>query len=56
MGPWNAVKGRFYEAHGETHSIRRVSRTESGSPATGSARIHLQEQAEILDRALADLG
>ncbi len=52
MGPWNSVKGRLYEAHGDTHSIRRVSRTESGSPATGSARIHLQEQAEILDRAL----
>ncbi len=51
MGAWNSVKGRLYEAHGDTHSIRRVSRTESGSPATGSAAIHKQEQAEILDRA-----
>lgn len=51
MGAWNSVKGRLYEAHGDTHSIRRVSRTESGSPATGSAAIHKQEQAELLDRA-----
>ncbi len=51
MGAWNAVKGRLYERHGETHSIRRTSRTESGSPATGSNGIHRQEQAELLERA-----
>jgi len=53
MGAWNSVKGRLYEAHGDTHSIRRVSRTESGSPATGSAAIHKQEQAELLNRAFS---
>ncbi len=53
MGPWNSVKGRLYERHGKTHQIRRVSRTESGSPATGSAAIHKQEQAELLDRAFS---
>ena len=52
MGAWNFVKGRFYEAHEETHLIRRMSRYESGSPATGSAKIHAQEQAALLDRAL----
>ncbi len=51
MGGWNAVKGRFYEAHGDTHQIRRVSRPESGSPATGSAAVHAWEQAELLRRA-----
>jgi 2-oxoglutarate dehydrogenase E1 component len=51
MGAWNSVKGRLYEAHGDTHRIRRVSRTESGSPATGSRAIHLQEQAALLERA-----
>ncbi len=51
MGAWNSVKGRLYEAHGATHTIRRVSRTESGSPATGSRAIHLQEQAALLQRA-----
>ena len=55
MGPWNFVKGRFYEAHGETHRIHRVSRTESGSPATGSNAVHHQEQAQLLDEAFAPL-
>ncbi len=56
MGAWNAVKGRLYEIHGDTHTIRRVSRHESGSPATGSAAIHRQEQAELLDRAFTGIG
>ncbi|MFP4513579.1 MAG: multifunctional oxoglutarate decarboxylase/oxoglutarate dehydrogenase thiamine pyrophosphate-binding subunit/dihydrolipoyllysine-residue succinyltransferase subunit [Acidimicrobiales bacterium] len=55
MGAWNFVKGRLYEAHQDTHSIRRVSRRESGSPATGSATIHAQEQELILAAAVADL-
>jgi 2-oxoglutarate dehydrogenase E1 component len=55
MGAWNSVKGRLYEAHGETHRIRRVSRPESGSPATGSMAIHRQEQAELLQRAFGGL-
>ena len=52
MGAWNAVKGRLYEAHGDDRSIRRVSRSESGSPAGGSTRVHAQEQEEILERAV----
>ncbi|MDH3754475.1 MAG: multifunctional oxoglutarate decarboxylase/oxoglutarate dehydrogenase thiamine pyrophosphate-binding subunit/dihydrolipoyllysine-residue succinyltransferase subunit [Acidimicrobiia bacterium] len=52
MGSWNFVKGRFYEAHELTHRISRISRYESGSPATGSAKIHAQEQGQIIDRAL----
>jgi 2-oxoglutarate dehydrogenase E1 component len=55
MGPWNFVKGRLYERFEDTHRIRRISRYESGSPATGSATIHAQEQAELLERALAGL-
>ncbi|MXW61036.1 MAG: multifunctional oxoglutarate decarboxylase/oxoglutarate dehydrogenase thiamine pyrophosphate-binding subunit/dihydrolipoyllysine-residue succinyltransferase subunit, partial [Acidimicrobiaceae bacterium] len=53
MGPWNAIKGRLYEAHENTHSIRRVSRFESGSPACGSAKVHAQEHAELLRTALS---
>jgi len=52
MGPWNAIKGRLYESHEQTHRIRRVSRFESGSPACGSAKVHAQEHAELLSRAL----
>jgi 2-oxoglutarate dehydrogenase E1 component len=55
MGPWNSVKGRLYEAHGDTYSITRVSRAESGSPASGVLAIHQQEQNELLERILADL-
>jgi 2-oxoglutarate dehydrogenase E1 component len=52
MGPWNAVKGRLYEAHGDRHTIKRVSRAESGSPAVGSLAVHKQEQAALIDAAL----
>ncbi len=51
MGAWNSVKGRLYESHGDSHRIRRVSRPESGSPATGALAIHRQEQDELLQRA-----
>ena len=52
MGAWNEVKGRLYETHERTHRIRRVSRPESGSPAGGTARVHAQEQQELLDAAV----
>jgi 2-oxoglutarate dehydrogenase E1 component len=56
MGPWNGIKGRLYEAlEGQGYEIRRVSRVGSGSPATGSALIHRQEQAEILEAAFGAL-
>ncbi len=53
MGAWNFVKGRLYERFDDTHSIHRVSRYESGSPATGSHAVHAQEQAQLLAAALA---
>jgi 2-oxoglutarate dehydrogenase E1 component len=52
MGAWNFVKGRLYEHHGEDYRITRMSRPESGSPATGSNSIHQQEQAELLQRVI----
>ncbi|MBX7070747.1 MAG: multifunctional oxoglutarate decarboxylase/oxoglutarate dehydrogenase thiamine pyrophosphate-binding subunit/dihydrolipoyllysine-residue succinyltransferase subunit, partial [Microthrixaceae bacterium] len=55
MGPWNGIKGRLFEAHGDRCEIRRISRSDSGSPATGKAAIHAQEQREILDKAFAPL-
>ena len=55
MGPWNGIKGRLFEAHGDVYEIRRVSRSDSGSPATGKAAIHAQEQAEILEAAFSPL-
>jgi 2-oxoglutarate dehydrogenase complex dehydrogenase (E1) component-like enzyme len=52
MGPWGFVKGRLYEDLGDRFEIKRVSRFESGSPATGSKAIHDQEQELLLDKAL----
>jgi 2-oxoglutarate decarboxylase len=52
MGPWNHIKGRLYEAHEDTHGIRRVSRQESASPATGVLAIHQAEQRDLFDSAL----
>ncbi len=52
MGPWNFASRRLYEGFGDSHKIQRVSRFESGSPATGSNAIHKQEQAMIIDKAL----
>jgi multifunctional 2-oxoglutarate metabolism enzyme len=52
MGAWTFVRGRLYDRFGESHSIRRVSRYESGSPAAGSHAVHNQEQAALLASAL----
>jgi 2-oxoglutarate dehydrogenase E1 component len=53
MGAWNFVKGKFFEPYDDTHKVERISRYESGSPATGSAKVHAQEQAELIDRVLS---
>ena len=55
MGPWNSVKGRLYEALGDRYTIRRISRPDEASPATGSHAIHAQEQNMILAAAFAPL-
>jgi 2-oxoglutarate dehydrogenase E1 component len=52
MGAWSFARGRLYEHFEHSHKIRRVSRYESGSPATGSHTVHAQEQAQLLESAL----
>ena len=54
MGAWNHIKGRLYEAHENTHHIRRVSRQESASPATGNLSIHKAELHDLMESALGD--
>jgi 2-oxoglutarate dehydrogenase E1 component len=54
MGAWNHIKGRLYEAHENTHQIRRVSRQESASPATGNLSIHKAELHDLMESALGD--
>ncbi|MGV3760744.1 MAG: multifunctional oxoglutarate decarboxylase/oxoglutarate dehydrogenase thiamine pyrophosphate-binding subunit/dihydrolipoyllysine-residue succinyltransferase subunit [Actinomycetota bacterium] len=52
MGAWGFARGRLHDAFGDTHRVRRISRPESGSPATGSHTIHQQEQAALLEEAV----
>jgi predicted alpha/beta-hydrolase family hydrolase len=53
MGAWAFAQDRLAERFAESHTVLRVSRYESGSPATGSHTIHVQEQEAILDAALS---
>jgi 2-oxoglutarate dehydrogenase complex dehydrogenase (E1) component-like enzyme len=48
MGPWNSVKGYLYDDLGSSRRIKRISRSDEASPATGSRAIHVQEQNMIL--------
>jgi 2-oxoglutarate dehydrogenase E1 component len=52
MGPRTFVAERLGPLVPEGVEFRQVSRVGSGSPATGSHTIHVQEQQDILDRAL----
>ncbi|MCY4037344.1 MAG: multifunctional oxoglutarate decarboxylase/oxoglutarate dehydrogenase thiamine pyrophosphate-binding subunit/dihydrolipoyllysine-residue succinyltransferase subunit, partial [bacterium] len=55
MGPWNYVKGHLHEAFSDRGEILRASRSESSSPATGSAGVHAQEQTELIALTFASL-
>jgi multifunctional 2-oxoglutarate metabolism enzyme len=53
MGAWGFVRGRLEQLLGGDYQLDHVSRTESGSPAAGSAAMHALEQADLMDRALS---
>lgn len=55
MGPWNYAKGHLHDAFADRFDIVRASRTESSSPATGSAAVHVQEQSELIARTIATM-
>jgi multifunctional 2-oxoglutarate metabolism enzyme len=52
MGAWSFVHGRLHASLPERLSLRHVSRSESASPAIGSAALHQLEQADLLRRAI----
>jgi 2-oxoglutarate dehydrogenase E1 component len=56
MGAWHFVDRRIDRALGmidvKAKRPTYVGRPESASPATGSARTHLKEQTDLVDRAL----
>src|SRR5947209_16605283 len=55
MGPWPFVHSRLHRLLRDDFTLRHVSRVESASPATGSATLSGQEQAELLQKTLADV-
>ncbi len=56
MGAWHFADRRIERAlAGANVKAKRpvyIGRPEAASPATGSARTHLKEQADLVDRAL----
>jgi 2-oxoglutarate decarboxylase len=52
MGAWSFVHARLHAALPPRLRLRHVSRSESASPAIGSAALHQLEQADLLQRAV----
>ena len=55
MGAWPFAHQRLHRLLREDYTLRHAARPESGSPATGSGKVHEQEQRQLLDAAFADL-
>ncbi len=56
MGPWPWIDARLRDLVGDSMRLGHAARPESGSPATGSSRVHEAEAAELHDAALSGLG
>ena len=56
MGAWHFVDRRIERSMNTTEMKGKrpvyIGRAEAASPATGSLRTHLKEQADLVDRAL----
>jgi 2-oxoglutarate dehydrogenase E1 component len=55
MGAWTFVHERLHRLLRDDFRLLHVARGEAGSPAAGSSTYHDLEEADLLDRALADL-
>ena len=55
MGSWMYVHGRLHRLLREDYQLRHVARVASGSPATGSHRLHELEQNDLMDRTFEGL-
>ncbi len=51
MGAWNYLQQRLIPALPEAHSLRYVGRPESASPATGSLKMHREQQKALINAA-----
>jgi 2-oxoglutarate dehydrogenase complex dehydrogenase (E1) component-like enzyme len=52
MGAWSFVHARLHACLPDRLKLRHVSRTESASPAIGSAALHTLEQVDLLRRSV----
>jgi 2-oxoglutarate decarboxylase len=52
MGAWSFVHARLHALLPDRLRLRHVSRSESASPAIGSAALHALEQADLMRRAI----
>ncbi|HET8896626.1 MAG TPA: multifunctional oxoglutarate decarboxylase/oxoglutarate dehydrogenase thiamine pyrophosphate-binding subunit/dihydrolipoyllysine-residue succinyltransferase subunit, partial [Protaetiibacter sp.] len=48
MGSWTFVHARLHKILRGDYTLRHVSRAESGSPATGTHAVHVQEQQQLI--------
>jgi len=55
MGAWRYMFHNTHLIEDRGYTVRPVARMESGSPATGSATIHEQELADLLDETFVEL-
>ncbi len=53
MGAWSYARSRLHRIAGNAYPVWHVSRAPSGSPASGSAALHLLEAEDLLRRAFA---
>jgi 2-oxoglutarate dehydrogenase E1 component len=56
MGAWSFVHSKLHRLLRDDYVLSHVSRSPSGSPATGSISLHQLEHEDLLDRAFADAG
>ncbi|MEO6025383.1 MAG: 2-oxoglutarate dehydrogenase E1 component [Candidatus Binatia bacterium] len=53
MGAWHFIWNQMRPILPETHTLSYVGRRAAASPATGSYKIHQQEEADLINRAFA---
>jgi 2-oxoglutarate dehydrogenase E1 component len=53
QGAWPFIALHLPELLGPGQTLRRISRTSSASPATGSAKVHEAEQSALIEAALS---
>ncbi len=56
MGAWTFVRERIQDLIGPSHKLGYAGRVKAASPAVGSRRLHLEQQARLVDTAFLGIG